>query len=235
MLVRKAEGGGPMKWLYKLEYKYGKNYIRRLMSIVVIGMAVVYFLELAATPTGINLYSLFSLNRAMIAKGQIWRLVTFIFLPPNTSALFLLITLYFYYMIGSTLENQWGGFRLNMYYLFGVLGAILSMLVVGYGTNEYVNLSLFLAFATLAPDTQFTLFFIIPIKAKWMALAYAAFLGIQLIFQFLASPASGLILLVSLAFSLLNYALFFGRTLINAINNQIRISRNRRNWNKRNR
>ncbi len=219
-----------MKWLYRLEHKYGKYYLRGLMTIIVIGMAAVYVLDMAAVGAGFNMTSLLSLNRSAILRGEVWRLITFIFVPSSTSPLWLLISLYFYYMMGRNLEYLWGGFRLNLYYLVGVIGAIISCFITGFGTNVYLNLSLFLAFATIAPDTGFMLFFVLQIKAKWLALGYAAFLAVQLVFQFFASPIFGALMLVSLLFSLINYALFFGNTLIRNTREQIRISRNRRNW-----
>ncbi len=219
-----------MKWLYRLEHKYGKRYIHGLMTIVVIGMAAVYILDIAAAGAGFNMSSLLSLNRSAILSGQVWRLITFVFVPDGSNSFWLIISLYFYYMMGRNLEYVWGGFKLNVYYLVGIIGAILSCFIVGFGTNVYLNLSLFLAFATVAPDTSFMLFFVVQLKAKWLALAYAGFLVLQLIFQFISSPLLGLLMLVSLAFSLINYALFFGKTLIRNIKEQIRISRNRRNW-----
>ncbi|NLW79786.1 MAG: hypothetical protein GXY32_10305 [Ruminococcaceae bacterium] len=226
-----------MKWLYKLEYKYGRRYIRRLMLIVVIGMVVVYLADVFGASAGMSpLPSTYlMLSRDAILHGQVWRLITFVFVPPGGNAFLLLISLYFYYIMGNMLETYWGGFRLNIYYLFGIVGTWLAMFIVGYGTNSYLNLSLFLAFATIAPDTTFRLFFIIPIKAKWMALAYAALMAIQLIITFITAPLAGLYSLVSLAFSLLNYFLFFGRTLIDEIRNQMRIAQNKRNWRNRNR
>ncbi len=222
-----------MKWLYKLEYKHGKRYIHGLMTIVVIGMAAVYLLDMAAAGAGFNMSSMLTLNRSAILSGQVWRILTFVFVPGGQNAFWLLVSLYFYYMMGKNLESYWGGFRLNIYYFVGMLGAIASCFITGYATNVYLNLSLFLAFATVAPDTTFLLFFILPVKAKWLALAYAAFLAVQLIFQFFASPTIGLISLVSLGFSLLNYFLFFGGQMVRVVKEQIRISKNRRNWRNR--
>ncbi len=219
-----------MKWLYKLEYKHGRHYIHGLMTIVVIGMAAVFLLDMAS---GGWFSPMLALNRTAILSGQVWRLVSFLFVPGSTNAFWLLISLYFYYMMGRNLEQAWGGFRLNIYYLVGILGAIASCFITGFGTNVYLNLSLFLAFATVAPDTTFLLFFILPVKAKWLALAYAVFLAYQIVQGFFQTPALGLILLVSLAFSLLNYFLFFGGQMVRVIKEQIRISKNRRNWRNR--
>lgn len=224
-----------MRWLYKLENKFGRHYIRNLMAVVVIGMAGVYVLDLFFAPSGMAISSYLSLSRAAILQGQVWRLITFIFVPGSNS-IWLLITLYFYYMMGRMLEQAWGGFRLNVYYLFGMLGAIVAMFFTGYGTNTYLNLSLFLAFATIAPDTRFMLFFFIPIKAKWMAVAYAALLAVQLVQTFLFySPLAGLYSLISLALSLVNYLIFFGPTLVRTIKEQWRVYQNRRQWRNRNR
>ncbi len=221
-----------MRWLYKLEYKYGRYYIHRLMMIVVVGMAAVYLLSMAAAGAGIDIIQLFSLDRSMILppNWQLWRLITFIFIPDSNNLFMMLISLYLYYMIGTLLENTWGGFRFNLYYFIGIIGAIAATMIVGYGTNTYLKLALVLAFATLAPDTTFRLFFILPVKAKWMALAYAGFLALKLIFIFIASPTAGLMELVSLGMSLANYFLFFGKTLVDNIRDMIRIQKNRRNW-----
>lgn len=224
-----------MKWLYRLEYKYGNHYIKNLMTIVVAGMALVYVADMMLTVplTGIN--GLLSLNRSAILNGQVWRLITFIFVPTNTNVFWMLISIYFYYMIGRTLEYNWGGFRFTLYYLIGILGAIISAFITGYADNSYLNMSLFLAFATLVPDAQFLIFFIVPIKAKWMLIFYAVIIGLNVIQAFIFSPLNGLYALVALAFSLVNYVLFFGRTAIDMVKDEIRVRKNRRDWQNRNR
>lgn len=209
------------------------------MKIIVFGMAGVYLVD-AALGNSINLISYLTLNaHQVIHNFQFWRLITFIFVPPSqglSQAFWVLISLYFYYIIGSSLESYWGGFRFNLYYLLGVLGVIasafLTMLITPYATvsNSYINTALFLAYATIAPDSQFMLFFIIPLKAKWMALAYAFFTLVDVLRAFFTSPVFGLVSLVLLAFSLLNYFIFFGSSLVETVKNQIRIYKNRRNW-----
>ena len=114
--------------------------------------------------------SRFSLNGAAVMHGEVWRLLTFVFIPQSTSPLGLVLTLYFYYLIGNTLENTWGDFQFNVYYLCGMLGAILAAALTGYGTSYYINLSLVFAFAKLYPDFQVLLFLLIPRKMKDMAL-----------------------------------------------------------------
>lgn len=222
-----------MNWLNKLERKMGRYYIRQLMPAIIAGMAVVYVLNMMFYPQ-VNIYNLLGLSRSAILQGQVWRLITFVFIPPGSSPFWLLFSLYFYYMMGTSLQQYWGGFRFNVYYLVGVLGAIASCFITGYGSNTYLNLSMFLAFATISPDTQFRLFFFIPVKAKWMALAYAVVMGVDL-FRAFAFYGTGVSTLVLIAFSLVNYLLFFGGTLIGNIKEFIRIQQNRRNWRNRNR
>ena len=205
-----------MNWLDKLEYKYRRYAIPNLMKIVVIGQLIVWAVVMLLDQ---RLYGLLTLTRAGLAHFQIWRLVTFIFVPPLTSPLSLAIELYLYYVIGNTLERQWGTFRFNVYYLLGMVGAVAACLLTGYSSNSAINMSLFFAFAALYPDMQFLLFFLIPIKAKWLGIAG----GVLYLWQFLRG---NLITKVTLAFGLLNFILFFGPTLKRDYDNYKR----RRQW-----
>lgn len=121
-----------------LARKFGKYVISNLMMYIVSAMAVVFVLDMLMP---VNLTAYFMFNKAAILRGQLWRLVTFLFLSPDSSIVWILFSLYFYWMIGSALENQWGSFRFNMYYLFGMLGTIISGMITGYATNSYLNLS----------------------------------------------------------------------------------------------
>lgn len=141
------------------------------MMIIVFGMAAVYLFDLLFYPVNhISLSSLLAFDRSAILRGQIWRIVTFVFIPPNSSPFFIFLSLYFYWLIGSSLENQWGAFRFNVFYLCGVIGTMLFGFITGYATNYYLNLSLFFAFALIFPDFQLMLFFILPVKVKYLAL-----------------------------------------------------------------
>lgn len=225
-----------MKWLYRLEYKHGKRYIPNLMRIIVAGMFAVYVLLMLSGDNALSIYFALTLDRAAIfTQGQVWRLVTFIFLPPLSNPIVVFISLYFYFFIGDSLEKHWGGFRFNLYYLAGVLGVILAMLISGTGTNEYLNLTLLLAFATIAPNLEILIFYFLPLKVKWLAIGYVVLLVIDILQVFFRSPGQGLIVLVSFAFSLLNYFLFFGLDLVTMLKNEYRIYQNRRNWRNKNR
>lgn len=148
--------------------------IPNLMLYVVIGNVV---LGLLSNFSNGNFLSFFSYTLSGLLHGQVWRLITFVLIPESTSPFYLLITCYFYYWIGSTLERQWGTAKFTTYYLSGmlltVLGASIVSLITGYnipvyGAN-YVNFAMFMAFALLYPDTQVLLFFFFPIRMKWLA------------------------------------------------------------------
>ena len=148
--------------------------IPNLMLYVVIGNVV---LGLLSNFSNGNFLSFFSYTLSGLLHGQVWRLVTFVLIPESTSPFYLLITCYFYYWIGSTLERQWGTAKFTTYYLSGmlltVLGASIVSLITGYsipvyGAN-YVNFAMFMAFALLYPDAQVLLFFVFPIRMKWLA------------------------------------------------------------------
>ncbi len=177
--------------------------IPRLMNIVVIGTVLVYLLDMfSQNSCSALLY--FSVSK--ILSGQVWRLVTFVFLPLNSNLLFLALSLYFYWMIGTTLEREWGSGKFTIFYLLGVvLNALLGFLT-GTATMNYVNLSMFFAFATLYPNTRFLLFFFIPVKAKWLAWVDAAlFAGSILLYLIRGSFLLALIPVIAI----LNYLLFF--------------------------
>ncbi len=134
-----------LNWLNRLERRVGRHYIPRLMQYLVIAMAGVFILDYL--PLRQSASALLYFDRDLILQGQIWRLVTFIFLPPTGSWLFILLSLYFYYFLGTSLENHWGGAKFNIYYAIGILGNILAGFLTGYTTNSYLNTSLLLSIA----------------------------------------------------------------------------------------
>lgn len=217
-----------MQWLYRLERKYGRFAVPNLMIYITLTMLAVYILQ---GVVGIPVMPWLAFSRAAILRGQIWRLITFVFSPPGSGVLTVVIALYFYYFIGSSLENAWGAFQFNVYYLFGILGAIIAGFISGSTTNTYLNLSLFLAFAQLYPEQRVLLFFIIPVKVKWLAWADWALFGLQ----FLAGVFYGFVYkdwstCAAILMSLLNFFLFFGPGFADRWKNNRRYSATRRNW-----
>lgn len=197
--------------LQKLERKFGRLSIPNLMTIIVGAMGIVYIMDFfISASAGQSIYSMLYFDRSLIAEGQIWRIFTFLFLPPADNLLFTLLALYFYWLIGSSLENEWGAFGFTLFYILGAVGAIVSGLITGYATNDYLNMSLFLAFAMLNPDYTVYVFFILPIKMKWLALLD----GLGLIFSFIFSSWSGRFALV---FALINLLIFFAPILVTRV------------------
>lgn len=189
-----------MTILDRLERSLARYAIPGLIRYVVALSALVFIL-VSLNP---GYASVLELDRGAILRGEVWRLVTWIFIPTTTSFFWILFYLLFTWWIGDLLEQSWGTFRLNIYYFLGMLLSILSAFVFGasFG-NLFLNLSLFFAVATLAPNLEILLFLILPVKIKWVALFSLIFPLSVLIFGNLASK---MVVLVSLG----NYLLFFG-------------------------
>ncbi|MBE5786486.1 MAG: hypothetical protein E7324_02980 [Clostridiales bacterium] len=168
-----------MKWLDTLGRKMGRRYIRDLMKYLVLAMAGVFILEYL--PLEKSAWDLLCFDREAIFRGEVWRAVTFLFLPPSGHIAWIVISLYFYYFLGTGLETHWGGAQFNLYYMAGALCAMAGGFITGYATNEYLNLSLLMAFAVIYPEVPFNLFFYIPVKVKWIGLATGAYLVYQII------------------------------------------------------
>jgi len=173
----------PRRKIEEFCYRHPNFGIPNLMRYIVIANVVFWLLN-AVNPM-IMPYLLF--NPMLILRGQIWRLVSFIFIPPSTGLL-AFIAFYFYYWIGSTLESRWGTGQFTIYFFSGVILTILYGFIIYFVTGRamslsstYIYLSMFFSFAALFPDMQVLLFFIIPIKMKYLALVDAAFFLLSVI------------------------------------------------------
>ena len=210
-------------WLAKMNRKYGRYAIKNLMLYIVIGQAIVFGFDFILSSAGLSLsYQLF-FSLPHIKAGQIWRLLSFVFLPPSSSLLFIAFALYFYWLIGSSLENEWGSFKFNVFYFTGIIGTMLGGLITQTATNMYINLSLFLAFAIIYPNFEILVFFLLPVKVKYIAIIYVVFL----IFQLITSGFGGR---VAILISILNILLFFGPEIIDQIRNWRRRMKWKRNY-----
>ena len=196
--------------------------IPNLMQFIVAGNVIVYLLSLFA---GYNAVSFLTFQWDAVKAGELWRLITFIFMPGYYSTgdvLWLALFLYFYYMIGTTLEREWGTAKFNLYYLSGVILSLLVAVITGLITGQdvwmsgtgYVNLSMFFAFAVLFPETRFLIFFIIPVKIKWLAWINAAFFALSVISSLLRLDVVGALLPVV---ALLNFFVFFWTAIADEI------------------
>ena len=194
-----------MTWIDKLERRFGHLAIANLALYLVAGQVIVW----TANWFKILPVEWFYLNPILVLNGQVWRLVTFLFIPPVTwHPVFLVFAWYIFWMISSALEGQWGTFKFNLFIFLGAAFTFLASLVFPYYyySNNYIALTVFFAFATLYPNFEFMLFFILPVKVKWLALISLAFLVMAF---FSGGWPSRFIICASMA----NYLLFFGKDL----------------------
>ena len=221
------------KFLNKMEAKYGKYAITNLMKYITILYIFGTVICLIGDYTGSYFFNKYlALDFNAIFHGQVWRLFTFALMPPRTSSgefdlIWIAIELYMYYLIGNAIERSIGAFKFNCYYLSGYILNVLACLVIFlvFRTNGivgvyYINRSLLFTFAMLFPNLQFLLFFIIPVKAKWIAILDGVIIGIDLIkytwvmvYLFkqgnVASAIGILTFIVSIVVSLLNFVAFY--------------------------
>ena len=188
--------------------------VPRLMLFIVLISAAVFII-------GGGLMDFLVFHPALVMRGEIWRLITWIFIPLTGNIFFAAIALYFYYFIGSTLEREWGAGKFTIYYIFGILLNIIYGFIMWYGLGttvymvpNYLNLSMFFAFATLFPEHTVRLFFVIPIKVKWLALFNAAYFLYAIVSGLIAGQIFSALLPVV---ALLNYILICGEDLLSYI------------------
>ena len=194
-------------FLSKLDRKIGRFAVPNLPIIIIVAMALIYFADYTLLRSSNQTFSQYLyFDRELILKGEVWRIFTFTIVPEDDGPLFFLLTLYFFWFIGTTIEKEWGSFRFNVFYLMGYLGSVAAGFIMGGTTNYYLNLSLFLAFAILNAEAKVLLFFCIPIKVKWLAYLDLFLITITFIF-------SDWVARVAIIFSLVNIALFFWKGL----------------------
>lgn len=190
-------------------YRHRNAGIPNLMLYVSLGTALVYVFTVFSQ--NYTLYLMLCFDRTSILHGQVWRLITFPLATLSSSPILMLISLICYYSLGRAMENVWGTLRFNLFYLTGVvLMDVYCMIFGGMADAYYLNLSLFLSYATLYPDSQFLLFFIIPVRAWIFALLDLVLVLAGLLLE---EFPDNLFSVISLA----NYFLFFGKDVVNVL------------------
>lgn len=180
--------------------------IPNLMLYITLGTAAVYLINFI-DPSDTLFYWLY-FDRSLILRGQVWRLLTFPLVHSSGNLFWTALMLLCYYSLGQAIENIWGTLRFNLFYFSGILMMdIFCMIFGGYADAYYLNLSLFLAYATLFPSAQFTLFFIIPVKAWVLAVIDLVLLAAGLFYPF----PHNIFPVIAVA----NYFLFFGKDWVN--------------------
>ena len=196
-------------WLDKMERRFGRYAIRNLTMYLLAGYAIGYLLSFTMP----QLLTYFTLEPALILKGQVWRLLSWVIIPPNDNIIFVIFMMLLYYSLGNTLESYWGAFRYNVYIFSGILFTVIGAFIVngliggvtGFGSlysTYYINMSIFLACASIMPDYQLLLYGIIPVKMKWLAILDVVLLAVDAV-------QGGLIIRIVIIASLLNFIIFF--------------------------
>ena len=189
--------------LARLERRYGRYAVEHLSWVIVGGMAAVFVLSLASP----GFLRLLTLDLGHVLRGQVWRLVTYLFIPQTMSRWWIVFSLYWVWMLGNQLEQTWGAFRFNVFYLLGMFGTTLAAAVSGAASgNEYLNMSMLFAFATLYPDYEILLL-VLPLRIKYLAWITAALVGYAFLSGDWATKGA-------IAASFGNYFLFFGGHLL---------------------
>lgn len=182
--------------------KYRNFGIKNLMSVLIMGNLLVYFLSILGN---VNLSLSLALIPSRVFSGEIWRLISYIFIPPTFNPLWLIIILMFYYYIGKGLEEYWGTFKFNLYYFTGVfIGTAISLIfnIPVVGVSD-LNMSLFLAYAVLNPENIVYFFMILPIKMKYAAIFILSILGYRF---FTASAWQIRVIIIG---PIINFIIFF--------------------------
>jgi hypothetical protein len=190
-----------MSLLANLERKLRRYAISNLTLYLILGQVLFFVFALS----GRFILQRIILIPALVMNGEWWRLITFIFIPPATNPIFAFFVWYLFYLMGSALENHWGAFRYNLFLLVGyvVTVAVSFILPLYPATNVFIGGSVFLAFAFLFPDFQLYLFFILPVKIKWLAVLT----WIGYVYEIMVGSWSTRLLVLA---SIANFLLFFG-------------------------
>ena len=204
-----------LNWLDKLERKLGRFAIPNLTVYLLVG----YVIGFGIVNLMRDMVGYLTLEPALILRGQVWRLISWVLIPPTDKLISLVFLVLLYYSLGTALERTWGSFRYNVYIFSGLLFTVLAVFglyafyyfrygvevplsAVGLIGTNYITMSIFLAFAVIYPDMEVMLYFILPIKMKWMALVYVVLAGYDFI-------NGGIGIRVAIGASLLNFVIFF--------------------------
>jgi hypothetical protein len=195
-----------MDWISSLEKRFGSWAIPNLAVYLIVLQVIGVILLMG---NYITYGDMLLQGRAVLQEGRWWQLLSFMMMPRTMSPIWLFFAFYIFYLIGNSLEQHWGTFRFNLFILCGYLFTI-AVAFVSPGaliTNTYFLGCVFLAFATLFPQIEFRLFFILPVKVKWLGWLTVA---VYTLTVFVGDAGSRLSVVAAFA----NYALFFGRDFI---------------------
>jgi len=208
-----------MRWLDRLERHFHGFTIPQFPLFIASANGFIYLLN-QAQPVFVERLAL---DPGWIRQGEWWRVITFLFVPPQMNPIFLVFWLLLLYQFAQALENTWGEFRFFFFYLLGAAATVIASVFILHARlgNVSLNTTLFLAYAALFPDTELLLFFIIPVKIKYLAWLMW---GSTALSFFMGSYVTR----VAIAASLANFFLFFGGDLWAGLRLRWDVFRNRR-------
>ena len=206
-----------MSFMSQLERRFRRYAIPNLTGTIVICQVTCYILQSFGNPEFVDLLLL---KPRAILQGEVWRLFTFVCVPPRINFFFAFFYFYLFYMMGTALEHQWGAFRYNLFLLI----AYVANVGVALGTaffapadstleSYFIYGTIFLAFAYLFPEFEFLIFLILPIKVKWLALFTWIGYGLSFFNGLANFSAGGWVLSLSVLASVSNFICFFGRDI----------------------
>jgi hypothetical protein len=199
-----------MSLLSRLEPKLRRFAVPNLTVILIAGQVLTYvaYNVEAQRGGGFNVIEQMVLIPAKVTQGELWRVVTFLFIPPFGNLIIVFLFWWAFWFCGTFLEQVWGAFRFNAYLLVGWLVTVaVAFLAPDAPTwNFFLKTTVFLAFATLNPDFSFYIYMLVPVKAKWLA----ALTWLFLVYEFARGNWIERAVIVA---SVANYFLFFGTTL----------------------
>jgi hypothetical protein len=209
-----------MSILSRLESKLRRYAVPNLTVGIIIGQVLLYVIAQVGQPPGavagggVDVLERVQLDTAKVMNGEVWRLITFLFDPPSTNVIFAFLFWYLFYLMGTTLEVSWGEFRYNVFLGIGYVATVAAAFAIYFtagpglfpATNGFLYGTVFLAFARLYPEFVMYIFFVLPVKIRWLAMLQWIFYGITFLFGEWMQKAM-------VAASVANYLLFFGREI----------------------
>lgn len=210
-----------MRWIDRLDAKYGRYGVPNVTVILIAGQVVAYLANAAPLEPGAEpLAHRMALAPEAVLAGEWWRVLTFLFVPPATNPFFAFFGWYLFYLMGSTLEAQWGEFRYNVYLLLGYCASVAMAFVAyvasggvvgpvggGVASNLFLYGTVFLAFARLYPEFVLSIMFVLPVKVRYLALI--TWIGYGVTFLFSRSWLDQAMVVAAV----FNYLAFFGREI----------------------
>jgi membrane associated rhomboid family serine protease len=213
-----------MNWIHRAEAKFGHFAVPHLPEVIASLNLLVYLLHKLAP----NIIGFLFLDLDAVLHGEVWRLVTFLFIPTLGDPIFLLFYLMYILVLGRGLEQAMGSFQFTLYYALGAFGQVLASLIVhgnapGGFANSTLNTTMLFAYERFFPEAVFYVLFVLPVKVKWMVWLSAAFT--LLLFLGSGNELRGAILA-----AFLNYLIFFGPGLMEAARHRHEVAERRQRF-----